>query len=64
VYHLDKLFTIYTTMRSLLKYKATPEQIKAIAEHELKRKKLVAEVEKEWELKQKTGNYLKNGKRK
>jgi len=51
-------------MKSLLKYKATPEQIKAIAEHELKRKKLIAEVEKEWELKQKTGNYLKNGKRK
>jgi hypothetical protein len=51
-------------MKSLLKYKATPEQIKAIAEHELKRKKLIAEVQKEWELKQKTGNYLKNGKRK
>jgi hypothetical protein len=51
-------------MRSLLKYKATPEQIKAIAEHELKRKKLVAEVQKEWELKQKSGEYLKNGKRK
>ena len=64
MYYLGKLFTIYTTMKSLLKYKATPEQIKAIAEHELKRKKLVAEVEKEWEQKQKTGNYLKNGKRK
>jgi len=51
-------------MRSLLKYKATPEQIKAIAEHELKRKKLIAEVKKEWEVKQKSGNYLKNGKRK
>jgi hypothetical protein len=64
VYHLGKLFTQYITMRSLLKYKATPEQIKAIAEHELKRKKLVAEVQKEWELKQKSGEYLKNGKRK
>lgn len=51
-------------MRSLLKYKATPEQIKAIAEHELNRKRLVAEVEKEWNDKQKTGNYYKNGKRK
>lgn len=51
-------------MRSLLKYKATPEQIKSIAEHEIQRKKLVAEVEKEWDAKQKTGNYLKNGKRK
>jgi hypothetical protein len=51
-------------MRSLLKYKATPEQIKAIAEHEIQRKKIVAEVEKEWNEKQKTGNYLKNGKRK
>jgi hypothetical protein len=51
-------------MRSLLKYKATPEQIKAIAEHEIQRKKIVAEVEKEWNAKQKTGNYLKNGKRK
>ncbi len=64
MYHLGKLFTQYITMRSLLKYKATPEQIKAIAEHELKRKKLVAEVQKEWELKQKSGEYLKNGKRK
>lgn len=61
---LGKLFTQYIIMRSLLKYKATPEQIKAIAEHELKRKKLVAEVQNEWELKQKTGNYLKNGKKK
>jgi hypothetical protein len=51
-------------MRSLLKYKATPEQIKAIAEHELKRKKLIAEVEKEWKEKQNSGNYFKNGKRK
>jgi hypothetical protein len=51
-------------MRSLLKYKATPEQIKAIAEHELNRKRLVAEVEKEWNDKQKTGNYTKNGKKK
>jgi hypothetical protein len=61
---LGKLFTIYTIMKSLLKYKATPEQIKAIAEHEIQRKKLVAEVQKEWELKQKSGEYLKNGKRK
>ncbi len=61
---MGKLFTIYTNMKSLLKYKATPEQIKAIAEHEIQRKKLVAEVQKEWELKQKSGNYLKNGKRK
>lgn len=51
-------------MRSLLKYKATPEQLKAIAEHEIQRKKLVADVQKEWELKQKSGEYLKNGKRK
>jgi hypothetical protein len=51
-------------MRSLLKYKATPEQLKAIAEHELKRKRIVAEVQKEWEQKQNSGNYLKNGKRK
>ena len=51
-------------MRSLLKYKATPEQIKAIAEHQIQRKKIVAEVEKEWNEKQKTGNYYKNGKRK
>lgn len=51
-------------MRSLLKYKATPEQIKAIAEHEIQRKKLVAEVEKEWKQKQLSGNYTKNGKRK
>jgi hypothetical protein len=51
-------------MRSLLKYKATPEQIKAIAEHELKRKQIVAEVQKDWDKKQKTGEYLKNGKRK
>ena len=61
---LGKLFTIYYTMKSLLKYKATPEQLKAIAEHELNRKKLVAEVQKEWEVKQKSGEYLKNGKRK
>ena len=64
MYHLGKLFTQYIIMRSLLKYKATPEQIKAIAEHELKRKQIVAEVQKEWELKQKSGEYLKNGKRK
>ena len=64
MYHLGKLFTQYIIMRSLLKYKATPEQIKAIAEHELKRKRIVAEVEKEWEQKQNSGNYLKNGKRK
>lgn len=51
-------------MKSLLKYKATPEQIRSIAEHEIQRKKLVAEVQKEWEIKQKSGNYLKNGKRK
>lgn len=51
-------------MRSFLKYKATPEQIKAIAEHEIQRKKIVAEVEKEWKEKQNSGNYLKNGKRK
>jgi hypothetical protein len=51
-------------MKSLLKYKATPEQIKAIAEHEINRKRLVSEVQKEWDAKQKTGNYLKNGKRK
>lgn len=51
-------------MKSLLKYKATPEQIKAIAEHELNRKRLVAEVEKEWKQKQSSGNYTKNGKRK
>jgi len=61
---MGKLFTQYIIMRSLLKYKATPEQIKAIAEHELKRKRIVAEVEKEWEQKQNSGNYLKNGKRK
>jgi hypothetical protein len=61
---MGKLFTQYIIMKSLLKYKATPEQIKAIAEHELNRKKLVAEVEKEWEVKQKSGEYLKNGKRK
>jgi len=61
---MGKLFTQYIIMRSLLKYKATPEQLKAIAEHELNRKKLVAEVQKEWELKQKSGEYLKNGKRK
>ena len=64
MHHLGKLFTIYATMRSLLKYKATPEQIKAIAEHELKRKQIVAEVQKDWDKKQKTGEYLKNGKRK
>ncbi len=64
MYHLGKLFTQYIIMRSLLKYKATPEQLKAIAEHELNRKKLVTEVQKEWELKQKSGEYLKNGKRK
>ncbi len=64
MYHLGKLFTQYYYMRSLLKYKATPEQLKAIAEHELNRKKLVAEVQKEWEVKQKSGEYLKNGKRK
>lgn len=64
MHHLGKLFTQYIIMRSLLKYKATPEQIKAIAEHELNRKRLVAEVEKEWNDKQKTGNYYKNGKRK
>jgi hypothetical protein len=61
---LGKLFAQYYIMRSLLKYKATPEQLKAIAEHELNRKKLVAEVQKEWEVKQKSGEYLKNGKRK
>ncbi len=61
---MGKLFTQYIIMRSLLKYKATPEQIKAIAEHELKRKKLIAEVQKEWDQKQKSGEYLKNGKRK
>ena len=64
MYYLGKLFTQHIIMRSLLKYKATPEQIKAIAEHELNRKRLVAEVEKEWNDKQNTGNYLKNGKRK
>ncbi len=64
MHHLGKLFTQYIIMRSLLKYKATPEQIKAIAEHELKRKKLIAEVQKEWDQKQKSGEYLKNGKRK
>lgn len=64
MYHLGKLFTQYTIMRSFLKYKATPEQLKAIAEHEIQRKKLVAEVQKEWEIKQKSGNYLKNGKKK
>jgi hypothetical protein len=64
VYYLGKLLTQYIIMKSLLKYKATPEQIKAIAEHEIQRKKIVAEVEKEWNDKQKTGNYLKNGKRK
>ena len=31
---------------------------------DIKRKKIVAEVEKEWNDKQKTGNYTKNGKRK
>jgi hypothetical protein len=64
VYHLGKLFTQHINMRSFLKYKATPEQLKAIAEHEIQRKKLVAEVQKEWEVKQKSGEYLKNGKRK
>jgi hypothetical protein len=64
VHYLGKLFTQHIIMRSLLKYKATPEQIKAIAEHELNRKRLVAEVEKEWKVKQKSGEYLKNGKRK
>ena len=64
MHYLGKLFTQHIIMRSLLKYKATPEQIKAIAEHELNRKRLVAEVEKEWNDKQKTGNYTKNGKRK
>ncbi len=64
MYYLGKLLTQYIIMKSLLKYKATPEQIKAIAEHEIQRKKIVAEVEKEWNDKQKTGNYLKNGKRK
>jgi hypothetical protein len=64
VHHLGKLPIVNINMRSFLKYKATPEQIKAIAEHELKRKKLVAEVQKEWEVKQKSGEYLKNGKRK
>jgi len=64
MHHLGKLFTQYYIMKSFLKYKATPEQLKAIAEHELNRKKLVAEVQKEWEEKQKSGNYLKNGKRK
>jgi hypothetical protein len=61
---MGKLFTQHYYMRSLLKYKATPEQLKAIAEHELKRKRIVAEVQKEWEQKQNSGNYLKNGKRK
>lgn len=51
-------------MKSFLKYKATPEQLQSIAEHELNRKKIVAEVNKEWEVKQKSGNYLKNGKKK
>ena len=64
MHHLGKLFTQYIIMRSFLKYKATPEQLKAIAEHEIQRKKLVVEVQKEWEEKQKSGNYLKNGKRK
>ena len=64
MYYLGKLFTQHIIMRSLLKYKATPEQIKAIAEHEIQRKKIVAEVEKEWKQKQSSGNYLKNGKRK
>lgn len=64
MYYLGKLLTQYVIMKSLLKYKATPEQIKAIAEHELNRKRLVAEVEKEWNEKQKSGNYLKNGKKK
>lgn len=64
MHHLGKLFTQHIIMRSFLKYKATPEQLKAIAEHELKRKRIVAEVQKEWEQKQNSGNYLKNGKRK
>ncbi len=64
MHHLGKLFTQHIIMRSLLKYKATPEQLKAIAEHELKRKQIVAQVEKEWKEKQNSGNYLKNGKRK
>lgn len=29
--------------------KLTPAQVKSIAEHELKRKKIIAEVEKDWE---------------
>ena len=64
MYYLGKLLTQHVIMKSLLKYKATPEQIKAIAEHEIQRKKIVAEVEKEWNDKQKSGNYLKNGKKK
>lgn len=64
MHHLGKLLTQHVIMKSLLKYKATPEQIKAIAEHEIQRKKIVAEVEKEWNDKQKSGNYLKNGKKK
>ncbi len=64
MYHLGKLPIVNINMRSFLKYKATPEQLKAIAEHEIQRKKIVAEVQKEWEVKQKSGEYLKNGKRK